>query len=259
MSIVTMSEFFPYFNETISLKKILTHNNRWFDYDDVIKGFHFSKSPAVLLQYLETWAVKKFANICSDMNVTVDFLNKILNENFSADKLFVNDHGVYQLMIGSTRSPSNSVRNWYIREALRPEEYFPQLCTPKIIKLKRDEDHENDLIKNEHISIDVDDFDDEDENKKTQQHDQDIEIKDDSKNEINGHYSTLQHLHHHHQNLLAQNSQLHQQQQKNHQDLGKTVLSRKQNWNIELKIPYELDTKLVVRDKYNNLFRLVRY
>lgn len=126
MSCVTLTEFFPHFNESVSLKKILTHDSRWFDCEDVVKSLHFSKSHTVLLQHVEPWAVKKFKDICKDLEYTVDRFNEMIGERFHGDKIFINDHGVYQLMIGSTRSPSNAIRHWCISQALKPEENYPQ-------------------------------------------------------------------------------------------------------------------------------------
>lgn len=125
MSCVIMSEYFPHFNETVSLKIISMFNGnvKWYEYDGVVKGLHYSKSSNVLLQHVEPWAMKKFKDICRENNYTVEFFNQILKQNFHPDQDFLTECGVYQLMMGSTRSPSNSIKNWYIRCVLRPGDF----------------------------------------------------------------------------------------------------------------------------------------
>lgn len=148
MTCVILSEYFPYFKETITVKYILINNTKWYEYDSIIKGLHYSKSSMVLLQNVQPWAMKKFTDICNDNNVTVSFLNEILKQNFQDESVFLNDSGVYQLIIGSTRSPSNSIRNWYINDVMKPS-VLDQ--APHISLLEQDQDfHQQNKIKQEY-------------------------------------------------------------------------------------------------------------
>lgn len=140
MSCITVSEYFPHFKEKVTLKIILMNlSMKWIEYDGVVKALHLSKSPSVILQHIDPWGKAKFKEICKDNNYSVDFFNDILQENFSPDKDFVNYHGVYQLMMGKTLSPANSIKNWLMKSVLNP--IYPQSTNDTFDKDIKQEDH----------------------------------------------------------------------------------------------------------------------
>lgn len=153
MSCITVSEYFPHFKEKVTLKVIIMNLSvKWIEFDGVVKGLHLSKSPGVILQHVDPWGKAKFKDICKDNNYSVEFFNDILQENFAPDKDFVNYHGVYQLMMGKTLSPANSIKNWLMKSVLNP--MYPQLTNDTSDKdIKQEGNHASICCPSNHHSM----------------------------------------------------------------------------------------------------------
>ena len=141
MSCNLITRFSHYYNQEIRIKVIKMQNDQtpWFELSGVANGLHYSKSENALLQYVEPWAAASLEEICKNNNCSVKSFNKLTGENFPPNKVFLNKDGIYQIMIGKTNSPVNFVKNFLIKEVLKPEITLDEEIITSTSDLKHEE------------------------------------------------------------------------------------------------------------------------